>query len=59
MVVDIAGLWDSGDRTRWDEALGRYWDFVRPANIALEQRMASLDARRIHQLSSQDWVAAG
>lgn len=53
--ISISELWRSHDSWVWDQALGRYWQFVRPANLDLEHRMESLDLERIRQLNAQGW----
>ena len=54
-VMKIADLWHSSDSDVWALALGRYWEFVRPANLELERALDSLDLARIRGLDAQGW----
>ena len=54
-MINVADLWWSQDHQAWDDALQRYWNFVRPANMDLERRMEELDIERIRQLDSTAW----
>lgn len=54
-MISIAELWRSQDRQAWDDALERYWDFVRPENVGVERRMEMLDVERIRQFDAAAW----
>ena len=48
-------LWHSNDPQVWAAALRRYWDYVQPANLALERSLDRLDLERIRGLDAQGW----
>jgi hypothetical protein len=54
-VLTVAELWRSADPAAWDRALERYWQFVRPANLALERALDRLDLERVRGLDAQGW----
>lgn len=54
-MIGIVELWRSPDARVWDEALARYWDFVRPGNLDLERHMESLEVERILRLDAHGW----
>jgi len=41
MMITIDELWISENLMDWKKALQRYWEFVKPSNIALEHGSAS------------------
>ncbi len=51
----IDELWHLNDPQVWSTALARYWDFVQPANLALERSLDRLDPERIRNLDAQGW----
>ena len=51
----IDELWHSNDPQVWAAALTRYWGYVQPANLALEQSLDKLDRERLSGLDSQGW----
>ena len=55
MVLPISALWHSSDSSQWDAALDRYWQFVKPANQALEHELDCLDIDRIAGLDAVGW----
>ncbi|MHB1174068.1 MAG: hypothetical protein ACYCZJ_02950 [Sulfuriferula sp.] len=54
-MMKITELWRSTDPLVWEQALQRYWQFVQPRNIELEQAFEALDVRRLQSLSPQGW----
>jgi hypothetical protein len=54
-VLTVAELWHSSDSSAWAGALERYWDRVKPANLALERALDRLDLDRIRGLDAQEW----
>ena len=54
-TININELWRSAEPMVWDQAIERYWGFVRPENIDLEHSLNSLDLQRIQGLSAQGW----
>ncbi len=56
MVPPIAELWESIESAEWHRALERYWAFVKPANLALEREMDTLDASEVQRLDAVGWL---
>ena len=54
-MESIGLLWRSGDENDWISALERYWPLVKPVNLALEEEMQNLDARRVARLDARGW----
>ncbi|MBX3400983.1 MAG: hypothetical protein KF873_19800 [Gemmataceae bacterium] len=54
-MLTVAELWRSTDPAAWAAALERYWQFVQPANLALERSLDRLDLDRIRRLDAQGW----
>lgn len=54
-MLTIAELWRSPDASVWAAALERYWQFVQPANLSLEQALDRLDLDRIRRLDARGW----
>ena len=54
-MIQIADLWFSRDPRAWEDALDRYWSFVRPENLALERSLDTLDLERLRELDAQGW----
>jgi hypothetical protein len=48
-------LWNSNDHNLWQNALNRYWTFVKPSNLALEQEMDHLDAEAVRMMDPDAW----
>jgi len=53
--MTINELWDSTIPADWENALLRYWEFVKPSNIVLEHRMEKLDADYLSQMDAEEW----
>ncbi|WP_321530254.1 TIGR01458 family HAD-type hydrolase [uncultured Desulfuromonas sp.] len=53
--ISIADLWYSKDDKDWQDALKRYWQFVQPCNLKLEQSLDGLDLAIVRSLSPQGW----
>jgi hypothetical protein len=54
-MMQIADLWDSADPQAWEHALERYWTFVHPRNLTLEQSLDALDVQRLRRSDPQEW----
>lgn len=54
-AMNIADLWCSSESEAWEQALQRYWQFVSPRNVKLEQALNALDVNRLRGLSPQGW----
>jgi hypothetical protein len=48
-------LWNGNDPNLWKKALNRYWEFVKPSNLALEKEMDQLDIAAIRAMDPQAW----
>jgi len=55
MMITIDELWNSKDPKVWEKALQRYWEFVKPSNIALEQSMEKLSPDQLKNLDAHGW----
>jgi len=51
-MADMA-FWDSNDRGIWLNKLDKYWDYVKPANLALEIEMEHLDESQVRKMPVQ------
>lgn len=54
-MITIAELWHSRNPQAWEDALQRYWNFIKPTNLELERRMESLDLERMRGLDEKGW----
>ncbi len=54
-MMKIADLWVSADPKAWEDALDRYWSFVQPRNMPLEQALDTLDLGRLRCLDARGW----
>jgi hypothetical protein len=48
-------IWNSMSPEPWNEALKRYWTFVRPSNLELEKEMDQLDPNKIWAMNAEEW----
>jgi hypothetical protein len=48
-------VWDSDEEDEWHLALERYWDYVRPENLVLEEELENLDPMEIINMNMDDW----
>ncbi len=53
--IGIEELWYSQEERTWRKALDRYWDFVQPKNLAIEQELNKLDLGHVQHLDMQGW----
>ena len=53
--MNINELWYSHDPTMWEQAIDRYWSFVRPENIELERSLNELNLQLLKNLNPQSW----
>lgn len=51
-MADIS-FWSSNDRAIWLNKLDKYWDYVKPANRALEIEMEHLDESKVRNIPVQ------
>jgi hypothetical protein len=54
-VVPVKELWRSSDPAVRDNALKRYWDYVKPCNLELERSLDKLDLNRIRKFDADEW----
>jgi hypothetical protein len=48
-------LWNTNDPDLWQNALNRYWTFVKPSNLELERDMDQLDAETVRAMNPRAW----
>ena len=53
--MNFTPVWTDGSEQEWHQAVERYWDYVTPANIKLEQEMAELDRRSVQSLNAKEF----
>jgi hypothetical protein len=51
----ISDLWHSRSECDWENALERYWNYVRPENIELERSLNELSLAQIAGLDQMGW----
>ncbi len=54
-MLPISQLWHRLDQESWTHALQGYWQYVRPANLKLEQSLDQLDINRVRNLDQNGW----
>jgi len=54
-MMQIADLWVSTSPKAWEDALERYWSFVQPRNLTLEQSLDTLDLERLRRMDANGW----
>jgi hypothetical protein len=52
-----ADLWRSADPAAWEQPLARYWELIRPENLALERSLNALDLDRLRAMDAVGWYA--
>jgi hypothetical protein len=53
--VNISELWYSSDSSAWEQALQRYWHFVKKQNVKLEHALGALNLKRLERFTPQEW----
>ncbi len=48
-------MWNTNDPDLWQKSLNRYWAFVKPSNLALEEEMDRLNSETIRTMNPQAW----
>ena len=48
-------MWNSNNPDLWQNALNRYWTFVKFSNLALEKEMDELDAEIVKKMAAKAW----
>ena len=48
-------MWNSNDSQMWNEALDRYWTFVKPSHIDLEKEMGRIEADTVRRMDAEEW----
>lgn len=54
---ELSTLWYSSNQSLWDAALDNYWNYVKPSNYNLEQKMEDLDWRFVSQLDVEGFFS--
>ena len=54
-MISVEELWKSSDAKAWNDALERYWCFVKPANLELERSLVKLTVDRVRNFSATEW----
>jgi len=54
-IPTVAELWHTADVLEWHRALERYWSLVKPANLALERELNSLQLASLRSLGPTEW----
>ena len=52
---EIEQLWHSSDASKWQRALDRYWEYVKPTHIGIEREMEALRPDDVRQLDADQW----
>ena len=52
---EIEQLWHSSDASKWQRALDRYWEYVKPTHIAIEREMDALRPDDVRHLDADQW----
>ena len=52
---EIEQLWHSSDAWKWQRALDRYWEYVKPTHRAIEREMDSLRPEDVRRLDADQW----
>lgn len=53
--IELTCLWNSNEENKWNEALCKYWELVRPKNFSLEEKMEQLNSDDIKKLTSEEF----
>ena len=48
-------MWNTNDPDLWQNALNRYWKFVKPPNLALEKEIDELDVEIVRKMTPRAW----
>jgi hypothetical protein len=54
-MISFSELWQSKDECAWQEALRRYWNYVRPPHLELERSLESLDLKKVKAFTPLEW----
>ena len=52
---EIEQLWHSSDAAKWQRALDRYWNYIKPTHYAIEREMDSLRPDDVRHLDADQW----
>ena len=52
---EIEQLWYSSDASKWQRALDRYWEYVKPTHIAIEREMDAFRPDDVRHLDADQW----
>jgi hypothetical protein len=48
-------MWNANNPELWNEALMRYWSFVKPSHMDLEKEMDQLDSDTVRAMNAEEW----
>ena len=51
----VSELWNSANEQPWNKALDRYWTYIQPRNLELEDETAKLDASIVQKMDAREW----
>ena len=52
---EIEQLWQSSDASKWQRALDRYWNYIKPTHFELECEMETLRPDDVRYLDADQW----
>lgn len=52
---EIEQLWHSSDAAKWQRALDRYCNYIKPTHVAIEREMDSLRPDNVRHLDADQW----
>jgi len=55
MNIELTELWLSNSEHEWNLALKKYWELVKPENVALEEKLERLDPNDIRTMSAEEF----
>ena len=55
MMSEVAQLWQSTSEIDWNNALKRYWRFVKKENEELERALDRMDIDRVQEFTPEQW----
>jgi len=55
MTLTIDELWNSRNEKDWEDALDRYWRYIKPDKLQLEKFIQTLDIEWVKKLDSRQW----
>src|SRR4051812_33153946 len=56
-MTPVTELWHSAEPAVWEQPLVRYWELIRPENLALERAPNDLNLSRLRAMDAAGWYA--